>query len=95
MTINDLRFMNYVSKAEMSFKRNLLLSSVFLLLTYFSSAQVTTSIDSTSIKIGEQITYQINVEADSTDLVVFPEGQTFQPLEMIESYQIDTTKKQC
>ena len=92
MTINDLRFMNYVSKAEMSFKRNLLLSSVFLLLTYFSSAQVTTSIDSTSIKIGEQITYQINVEADSTDLVVFPEEQTFQPLEMIESYQIDTTK---
>ena len=95
MTINDLRFMNDLSKAEMSFKRNLLLSSVFLLLTYFSSAQVTSSIDSTSIKIGEQITYQINVEADSTDLVVFPEGQTFQPLEMIESYQIDTTKNKA
>ena len=92
MTINDLRFKNDVSKAEMSFKRSLLLSSVFLLLSYFSSAQVTSSIDSTSIKIGEQITYQINVEADSTDLVVFPEGQTFQPLEMIESYQVDTTK---
>lgn len=55
-------------------------------------AQVTSSIDSTSIKIGEQITYKINVEADSTDLVVFPEGQTFTPLEMIESYEIDTIR---
>ena len=70
----------------------LVLSCAFVLVSLFSFSQVTSSIDSTSIKIGEQITYQINVEADSTDLVVFPEGQTFQPLEMIESYQIDTTK---
>ncbi|WP_047548674.1 BatD family protein [Psychroserpens sp. Hel_I_66] len=56
------------------------------------SAQVTTSIDTTKIRIGEQITYRINVEADTTDLVVFPEGQTFMPLEVIESYKIDTTK---
>ena len=32
------------------------------------------------------------VEADTTDLVVFPEGQTFLPLEMIESFKPDTTK---
>lgn len=70
----------------------LVLSCVLCLMSFFSFAQVISSIDSTSIKIGEQITYQINVEADSTDLVVFPEGQIFQPLEMIESYQIDTTK---
>ncbi|RED48752.1 BatD family protein [Seonamhaeicola aphaedonensis] len=55
-------------------------------------AQVSSSIDSTSIKIGEQITYKIQVEIDTTDLVVFPEGQTFTPLEMIESYDIDTIK---
>ncbi|GGG37874.1 hypothetical protein GCM10010976_06970 [Bizionia arctica] len=54
---------------------------------------MSTTIDSTSIKIGEQITYKIQVETDSTDLVVFPEGQTFMPLEMIESYKVDTTKK--
>jgi len=54
--------------------------------------QMNVSIDSTSIKIGEEITYKIQVEADSTDLVVFPEGQTFLPLEVIESYKIDTTK---
>lgn len=65
----------------------------FFLFSLFSFAQVTSSIDSTSIKIGEQITYHIQVESDTTNLVVFPEGQTFSPLEMIESYAIDTLKK--
>lgn len=72
-------------------------SSVFLsmflvLCSYFSFAQVSSSIDSTSIRIGEQITYKIEVETDTTSLVVFPEGQTFSPLEMIESFKIDTVK---
>jgi len=72
--------------------KNLVLSSTLILTSWFLSAQVTSSIDSTKIKIGEQITYKIQVEADTTDLVIFPEGQTFSPLEMIESYKIDTTK---
>ncbi len=55
-------------------------------------AQVTSSIDTTSIRIGEQITFIVQVEADTTDLLVFPEGQTFSPLEMIESYKMDTIK---
>ncbi|WP_299550738.1 BatD family protein [Seonamhaeicola sp.] len=69
------------------------LSLFFMLYSLFSHGQVTSSIDSTSIKIGEQITYKIQVETDTTDLVVFPEGQTFLPLEMIESYTIDTLKE--
>jgi hypothetical protein len=64
----------------------------FILSSFFTFSQVTSSIDSTTIKIGEQITYHIQVETDSTNLVVFPEGQTFSPLEMIESYDIDTLK---
>jgi len=32
------------------------------------------------------------VEADTTTLVVFPDGQSFTPLEMIEAYKTDTTK---
>lgn len=67
-------------------------SLVFFLFSFLSFAQVTSSIDSTSIKIGEQITYKIEVETDTTNPVIFPEGQTFMPLEMIESYQPDTTK---
>ncbi len=62
------------------------------LVSFASFSQVTSSIDSTSIKIGEQITYKIEVESDTTALVVFPEGQTFAPLEMIESYATDTVK---
>lgn len=68
-------------------------SILFSLASTSLTAQVKTSIDSTSIKIGEQITYKIEVEVDTTSFVVFPEGQTFLPLEMIESYTIDTTRK--
>lgn len=64
-----------------------------VLFSYTSTAQVTSTIDSTSIKVGAQITYSIQVEVDTTNLVVFPEGQSFSPLEMIESYKIDTLKK--
>ena len=88
--------MNYLSRNMM----NLIMSNKLIVLcwplflfTISLSAQVTTSLDSTSIKIGEQIIYKIEVKSDTTDFVVFPEGQTFQPLEMIESFKIDTTKK--
>jgi len=90
--INGFRFMNYLLKAVKSFKRNLFLSTVFMLLSYLSLAQVKSAIDSTSIKIGEQITYHIQVDVDTITLVVFPEGQSFTPLEMIESYDVDTLK---
>ncbi|MEJ2112154.1 MAG: hypothetical protein P8X62_00060 [Flavobacteriaceae bacterium] len=85
---------NYIlSKQDTNFKKtSVFLSFCFLLLPLFLAAQVKSSIDSTSIKIGEQITYKIQIETDTTSLVVFPEGQTFKPLEMIESYKIDTTK---
>ena len=69
----------------------LVLSCVFFFVSFFSFSQVTSSIDLDSIKIGEQITYKIQVEADTTDFVAFPEGQTFLPLEVIESFKVDTT----
>lgn len=69
-----------------------LMPYVLCLFTFTSFSQVKTTIDSTSIKIGEQITYRIEVETDTTSLVVFPEGQTFSPLEVIESYKVDTVK---
>ncbi|WP_408056944.1 hypothetical protein [Tamlana sp. 2_MG-2023] len=78
---------------KVSFKRQqLLFFGAFLLFALSLNAQVKSTVDSTSIKIGAQITYHIQVETDSTNLVVFPEGQTFAPLEMIESYDVDTLK---
>ena len=55
-------------------------------------AQVKAVVDSTSILIGQEIRYKMQVETDSTNLVVFPEGQTFQPLEVIDTYNTDTLK---
>ena len=76
-------------------QRHFLVTVLFSFFSFVGFSQVTSSVDSTSIKIGEEIFYSIQVEADSTDLVVFPEGQTFTPLEVIESYKIDTTFEQA
>ncbi|WP_281988498.1 DUF4381 domain-containing protein [Aquimarina aggregata] len=68
---------------------------ILILATFAShgaSAQVSATIDSTSIRIGDELRYKMKVEADSTQIVVFPEGKTFTPLEVIESYKIDTAK---
>ncbi len=89
--IKQSRIKNQESRRSILFDK-LALSCALILTSFFSTAQVTSVIDSTSIKIGEQITYHIQVETDTTSLVVFPEGQTFSPLEMIESYKVDTLK---
>jgi len=89
MMVDKLRVANMNSMTT----KTMLLSFVFTFMSLFSMAQVSSSIDSTSIKIGERIIYSILVEADTTDLVVFPEGQTFLPLEMTESFKSDTTIK--
>lgn len=94
MTIYDLHI--ELRQKKQAFKRwsvGFLYAIAFYFVPHISEAQVSASIDSTSIKIGEQITYEILVAADTTDLVLFPDGQTFQPLEVIESYKVDTTKK--
>ena len=88
----DIEF-NWMIKKTSSFRLQASITLFFILFSILSYSQVSSTIDSTSIKIGEQITYHIQVEVDTTDLVVFPEGQTFSPLEMIESYDIDTLKK--
>ena len=89
----DFRYMNFKTSVFRSLVVGLpsFFFCLFSLFPLLSFSQVKSSIDSTKIKIGEQITYKIQVEVDTTDLVVFPEGQTFLPLEMIESYKTDTT----
>lgn len=86
---------NLKIRIQSSFYSIRTVASVFILvlLSTFNvqAQQVKGAVDTTSIRIGEQITYEFQVEADSTDLVMFPEGQTFQPLEMIEAYQVDTS----
>lgn len=69
-----------------------LFSFLFLFQNAFGQ-KVNAIVDTTEIRIGEEILYTINVEADSTDVVLFPEAQSFGALEIIESYKVDTTFK--
>ncbi|WP_224484185.1 hypothetical protein [Robertkochia aurantiaca] len=69
---------------------------LFLLLGWQSlyaqeGTEIRTRIDTTAIRIGEQVRLELEVLTDSTDLVEFPEGQTFLPMEMVESFKTDTT----
>lgn len=63
--------------------------------TIFSqkNPSVTSEIDTSFIKIGEQIRFKVTVEADSAAQVIFPEGQTFSPLETVEAFKTDTTRE--
>lgn len=74
----------------MKFGKQLLFIFIFLI-SFSGASQVKAKIDTTYIKIGEEIMYHIEVLADSTSVVIFPEGQSFLPLEVIEFYPTDTS----
>ncbi len=82
-----------ISFQDRFLKRGVLLLVPMLLICGITGAQVNAEVDSTAVKIGEQITYSITVEADSAEVVLFPEGQAFMPLEVIESYKTDSLKE--
>jgi len=93
MMLNEkLKTENYISLA----KRHIFLCG-FLCICFFGNSQTTpkisSEVDTTYIKIGEQIIWTVSVEVDTTAHVIFPEGQTFSPLELVEAYKTDTTRK--
>ena len=69
----------------------------FLYFSFFGYSQTTpkisSQVDTTFIKIGQQIIWTVSVDTDSTAQVIFPEGQTFSPLETVEAFKTDTTRK--
>lgn len=72
-------------------------SSVILMLmlifSVFSFSQsITSSVDSTQIKIGSQFNLTIKAKVSQSDKVVFPDGKQFGSLEILESYPIDSIK---
>lgn len=54
---------------------------------------IRSEVDTTFIRIGEQIHFKVSVETDTMAQVIFPEGQTFSPLETIEALKTDTVKE--
>lgn len=61
--------------------------------TFGQQKQVETSIDSTKIRIGSQFHLILKAKVDTAARVNFPEGKNFGQLEVLESYPVDTVKK--
>ncbi len=74
--------------------------TVFIFLIIFISfnswgqeeVTLTVAVDSTAIKIGEQLNYFLQVKADSSAQVVFPEKPLFAPFELLEVSPVDTIR---
>jgi len=69
---------------------------LFLLLSITVFAQqkrVTTTVDSTKVKLGAQINLTLKTTVDTLSKVVFPEANLFGAMEVIESYPTDTIKE--
>ena len=58
------------------------------------SAELRVVVDTTTVKIGEQLNYTIQVKADSTAQVSFPEQPIFAPFELLDESPIDTLRAQ-
>lgn len=54
--------------------------------------QISSSIDSTQIRIGSQFNLTVKASVNAKDKVVFPNAKFFGALEVLESYPIDTIK---
>lgn len=60
---------------------------------WVNAQQVTATADSLKKKIGAEFTITLKTEVRQKDKVVFPKGKTFGALEVLESYPVDTVKK--
>lgn len=70
------------------------ISLFFLCCGLFVQAQkVTATVDSLKKKIGAEFKLTLKTEVGPKDKVVFPGGKTFGALEVLESYPVDTIKK--
>src|SRR5690554_8151042 len=67
-----------------------LFSFLFLFQNAFGQ-KVNAIVDTIEIRIGEEILYTLNDESNSTDVDLFPKPQSYEPLEIIESYKLYNT----
>ena len=72
------------------FKKTIVFFGVSFICIAQKSENLTVSVDSTVVRIGEQINYFLQVRADTSAQVVFPEQSLFAPFELLESSPVDT-----
>lgn len=70
----------------------LLLFVPFWSLTAQDIGELNVAVDTTSVLIGAQLNYTLQVKADSTAQIVFPEQALFAPFELLEESPIDTIR---
>ena len=73
-----------------NFRKSTLIAALICITTSMISQELVTSIDSTSIFIGEEITYKLEVHSDTLNLIKFPESKSFTPMEVLKTYDSDT-----
>ncbi|MEK9788132.1 MAG: hypothetical protein ACPIAA_00230 [Flavobacteriaceae bacterium] len=78
------------------YKYHLSLLTFLMMLTAWTQqpAELFVAVDTTAVKIGEQLNYTLQIKADSTAQVLFPETPVFAPFELLESFPVDTLKAQ-
>ena len=69
--------------------KNVVTALALIFSGFCANAQIKTSVDSTSIKIGEELIISFKVELDGIKKVVFPDIKSFGALEVIENYKTD------
>ena len=74
------------------FKKTIVFFGISFICFAQKSEKLTVSVDSTVVRIGEQINYFLQVKADTSAQVVFPEQSLFAPFELLESSPVDTFK---
>ena len=77
------------------FTYNLSRSMHLILVCFVSSLslcaqEISNTVDTTNIRIGEQIIYKINIKTDSLGTIRFPESKDFLPFEVINESKLDT-----
>lgn len=73
--------------------KKLLLYFLFTTAVFAQQKQVLTSIDTTKNKIGAEFKLTLKINVDTLSKVVFPNARNFGALEVIQSYPIDTIRK--
>ena len=62
----------------------------FALFNQLNAQEASNFVDTTNIRIGEQINYKINIKLDSLDEINFPKAKDFAPFELINEFKVDT-----
>ena len=77
-------------------KMKMIIASLFLPLCLWAQlgGEITTAVDSTQVKIGEQINLHLQVKVDSLSMVEFPPKPLFLPFEILEESPLDTLRSQ-